>query len=151
MHDAARVGQGWNLLSASDVLVFFGTCSNSTCLTSNKSSITPRAKGEHYLEDARRPLEPQPIDEADEADGYFEAATEAGAGGHSQTLPNLKNKAVQRSETFMRELAAVKGAMRAKAARQKSGSSGRRLKRYLDTVDEERPPQMSGSEPTNLS
>ena len=51
----------------------------------------------------------------------------------------------------MRELAAVKGAMRAKATRQKSG-----LKRYLDldTVDEERPAQTTGGsvlEPMNLS
>lgn len=46
----------------------------------------------------------------------------------------------------MRELAAVKGAMRAKASRQKSG-----LKRYLDTVDEERPPQMSGFDPSNTN
>ena len=104
----------------------------------------PRTKGEHYLEDARRALDSQPIDEvADEADGYFEAQ-------QSHTLPNLKNKAVQRSETFMRELAAVKGAMRAKATRQKSG-----LKRYLDldTVDEERPAQTTGGsvlEPMNL-
>ena len=40
-------------------------------------------KGEHYLEDARRALESQPIDEADEADGYF---AEGGQSG-SHTLP----------------------------------------------------------------
>ena len=92
------------------------------------------------MDDARRALDSQPIDEvADEADGYFEAQ-------QSHTLPNLRNKAVQRSETFMRELAAVKGAMRAKASRQKSGLK-RHRRHDLDTVDEER----AGPEPMNLS
>ena len=47
----------------------------------------------------------------------------------------------------MRELAAVKGAMRAKASRQKSGLKRHRRSDHLDTVDEER----AGAEPMNLS
>ena len=59
----------------------------------------------------------------------------------------LHPRAVQRSETFMRELAAVKGAMRAKASRQKSGLKRHRRSDQLDPVDEER----AGPEPMNLS
>ena len=85
-------------------------------------------KASHYLDDFRRAAD------GEDTPNEFEYAFEGGQGGgtilgSSQTLPNLRRKAAERSASFLRELAAVRGSMR-------QMRHHKHFKSSLDTVEE---------------
>jgi hypothetical protein len=81
-------------------------------------------KAGQYLDDFRRAEEGEDGEDEYGLDEDYERAL-----GGSQTLPNLKKKAVERSASFLRELAAVRGSMR-------TMRHHKHFKSSLDTVDE---------------